>query len=118
LISCLMGVWNLVLVPARKIEDYQMTGLAFDSPSIRVDRAIESVQIIKRLFTQETVSFMGTHYTVTELVGWPHPVQRPHPPIFIGAGSKRLLSMGGREADIVGLAPRARGGTLDFSDAS
>jgi probable F420-dependent oxidoreductase len=101
-----------------KREDYEMTGLQFDSPSVRVDRAIESVQIIKRLFTEKTVSFAGTHYTVTELVAWPHPVQRPHPPILIGAGSKKLLSTGGREADIVGLVPRARGGTLDFGDAS
>ena len=35
--------------------------------------------------------------------GTPKPVQRPHPPIFIGGGGKRLLSIAGREADIIGI---------------
>jgi alkanesulfonate monooxygenase SsuD/methylene tetrahydromethanopterin reductase-like flavin-dependent oxidoreductase (luciferase family) len=32
-------------------------------------------------------------------------VQRPHPPLLIGAQGKRLLSFAAREADIVGIAP-------------
>ena len=38
--------------------------------------------------------------------GLPKPVQRPHPPILIGGGGRRLLELAAREADIVGLAPR------------
>ena len=33
----------------------------------------------------------------------PKPVQQPHPPIFIGGGGKRVLTLAGREADIIGL---------------
>ena len=49
------------------------------------------------------VTFAGKHYTVTNLQAFPKPLQRPHPPIFMGGGGKRLLSLAGREADIVGL---------------
>src|SRR5688500_2933931 len=65
-----------------KIEDYQTTGIAFDPPNIRVARLVEAVQIIKRLFIEEKVSFAGAHYTLTDLERGPPPVQQPHPPIF------------------------------------
>ena len=38
------------------------------------------------------------------------PVQRPHPPFFVGGGGRRTLELAGREADIVGLAPRIAAG--------
>ncbi len=40
------------------------------------------------------------------LTAYPKPVQRPHPPFFIGGGGRRTLSLAGREAQIAGLAPR------------
>src|SRR5262249_43596424 len=52
-------------------------------------------------------TFSGHHYRVQNLKGFPRPVQRPHPPIYIGAGGKRLLSFAAREVDIVGLIAQA-----------
>jgi probable F420-dependent oxidoreductase len=49
------------------------------------------------------VSFSGKHYTVTNHSGLPKPVQKPHPPILIGGGGRRVLRIAAREADIVGL---------------
>jgi len=40
---------------------------------------------------------------VTDLKAFPKPLQRPHPPILMGGGGKRLLTLAGREADIIGL---------------
>jgi alkanesulfonate monooxygenase SsuD/methylene tetrahydromethanopterin reductase-like flavin-dependent oxidoreductase (luciferase family) len=51
--------------------------------------------------TGEPFSFEGDHYTITNLAGTPKPVQQPHPPILIGAGAKRMLSIAAREADII-----------------
>jgi probable F420-dependent oxidoreductase len=99
-----------------KIEDYATTGIPFDAPGVRVGRLIESVQIVKRLLQGGTVTFAGEYYTLQALVGEPKPIQQPHPPLFIGGGSKRLLSLAGREANIVGLVPKAAGGNLDFTD--
>jgi len=38
---------------------------------------------------------------MAKLEALPKPVQRPHPPILIGGGSRRMLSIAAREADIV-----------------
>lgn len=83
--------------------EYEQTGIPFDPPGVRVSRLEEAVTIIKALFGEEPVNFSGKYYTINGLVGLPRPVQRPHPPIFIAGGSKRVLSLAAREADIVGL---------------
>ena len=38
--------------------------------------------------------------------GFPKPVQKPHPPILIGGGGKRVLGIAAREADIVRMLAR------------
>jgi alkanesulfonate monooxygenase SsuD/methylene tetrahydromethanopterin reductase-like flavin-dependent oxidoreductase (luciferase family) len=44
---------------------------------------------------------------VAGLNGLPKPIQKPHPPIFIGGTEPRMLRLAGREADIVGILPKA-----------
>lgn len=82
--------------------EYAQAGMAFDPPGVRVDRLEESIRVLKGLFAPGPFTFAGTHYTVTSLDGFPKPAQRPHPPILIGAGGKRMLSIAAREADIIG----------------
>ncbi|MGH2401799.1 MAG: LLM class flavin-dependent oxidoreductase, partial [Candidatus Limnocylindria bacterium] len=48
----------------------------------------------------------GQQYTITDYDAEPKPVQRPHPPFLIGGGGRKTLQLAGREAQIVGLAPR------------
>lgn len=81
--------------------NYQQLGVPFAAPGVRVGRVEEAVQIIKRLFTGETVDFAGQYYTIAGLPGLPRPVQQPHVPIFIGSGGKRMLTFAAREADII-----------------
>ncbi len=83
--------------------EYEQTGIPFDPPGVRVSRLEEAVTIIKSLFGEEPVNFSGKFYTINGLTGLPRPVQRPHPPIFMAGGGKRVLSLAAREADIVGL---------------
>ena len=68
--------------------DYTPTGIPFDPAGVRVSRLIESVQIIKGLWSDEPVTFSGTYYTVTDLNGYPKPHQRPHPPVMIAGGTR------------------------------
>jgi len=86
--------------------EYTASGIPFEPVPVRVSRLEESIAILKGLFSDKKVSFTGTHYTVTEMDGRPKPVQRPHPPFLIGGGGKRVLGLAGREAQIVGFAPR------------
>ena len=83
--------------------DYAASGITYDSSKVRVDRFEEGLAIIKGALSGEAFSFEGTHYTVADFTGSPMPVQRPHPPILIGAGGKRMLSIAARQADIVGI---------------
>jgi len=100
--------------------EYDQAGIRFDAPGTRIERLEEAVTIIKGLLAGERVTFAGRHYTIADLEGRPTPVQRPHPPIAIGGGGRRTLSLAAREASIVGLVPRARrdGSGLDLSDLS
>ena len=86
--------------------EYVALGLPFDPVGVRVSRLTEAVAVLKGSFGPGPFSFVGEHYQVTEHDGLPKPVQAPHPPLFIGGGGRRVRSRAGREADIVGLAPR------------
>ncbi|HEY7140240.1 MAG TPA: TIGR03621 family F420-dependent LLM class oxidoreductase [Methylomirabilota bacterium] len=83
--------------------EYETAGLAFDPASTRIDRLEEAVQILDGLFGDGPFSFAGKHYTVTALEGHPKPAQRPRPPVLIGGGRRRVLTLAGRVADIVGI---------------
>ncbi|HEX6477438.1 MAG TPA: TIGR03621 family F420-dependent LLM class oxidoreductase [Ktedonobacteraceae bacterium] len=102
--------------------EYEQVGLAFGTAGERIDRLVESLQVIKRLFSGDPVNFSGTHYRITDMRGHPSPVQRPHPPILLGGSGKRILSVAAREADIVSILPRGMvetGGPqrIDLADA-
>lgn len=94
--------------------EYDMTNIPFESPGVRVSRLEETVQIVKGLATGQPFDFTGEHYRIAGLAGAPLPSQKPHPPIYLGGGGKRLLSFAAREADIVGYCAKALpGGGLD-----
>jgi alkanesulfonate monooxygenase SsuD/methylene tetrahydromethanopterin reductase-like flavin-dependent oxidoreductase (luciferase family) len=67
----------------------------------------ETIHVLKGLFADQPLTFAGNHYTITNLNGFPKPVQQPHPPLLVGAGSKRMLALAAREANIVGILPKA-----------
>jgi probable F420-dependent oxidoreductase len=82
--------------------DYDESGITYDLPAARIDRFKEGLAIIKGLFTSEgPFSFSGQHYTVTNAQPLPRPVQKPHPPVLIGAGAKRMMRIAARNAEIV-----------------
>ncbi len=94
--------------------EYEQIGLPFESAGVRISRLEEALSIIKQFFTKDTVTFPGKHYSVTDLKAFPRPFQQPHPPIFMGGGGKRLLTLAGREADIIGLHLKVKDdGTVD-----
>jgi probable F420-dependent oxidoreductase len=83
--------------------DYRVAGMQYDPPGVRIDRFVEGLQVIKGAMVDGPFSFAGKHYTITDYDGRPDPIQRPHPPMLIGGGGPRVLSIAAREADIVGV---------------
>jgi len=86
--------------------EYDAIGLPFDPAPVRQARLAESITVLKAMFSGAPFSFAGDHYTITDHMGQPASVQQPHPPLFIGGGGRRTLTLAAREADTVGLAPR------------
>lgn len=94
--------------------EYEQIDLPFENAGVRISRLEEALVIIKQFFTQDAVTFAGKHYRVTNLKAFPKPLQQPYPPIFMGGGGKRLLTLAGREADIIGLHVKVNDdGTVD-----
>jgi len=86
--------------------DYRQLGIPYDPPAMRIDRLVEAISIIKRLFSGETVDHEGVHYRIRQAQLGPGPVQRPHPPFVIGGGGPRIMRIAAREADIVSFIPQ------------
>ena len=91
--------------------EYDALGIPFEPVGVRVSRLAEAIAVLKGCFGDGPFSFAGEHYTISDHDGLPKPIGRPHPPLFVGGGGRRILSLAGREADIVGLAPRTMAGT-------
>ena len=92
--------------------DYEQSGIAYDPPGVRVDRFAEALEVITRLFADGPVDFTGEHYTITGLEGLPKPHTPGGPPVIVGGGGKRVLSIAARHADIVGINPNLASGAI------
>jgi F420-dependent oxidoreductase-like protein len=67
-------------------------GIELPPLKARFDQFDEGVQVIVGLLSQETTTFAGEYFTITDARNEPKPVQRPHPPIVIGGrGPRRTL---------------------------
>jgi alkanesulfonate monooxygenase SsuD/methylene tetrahydromethanopterin reductase-like flavin-dependent oxidoreductase (luciferase family) len=57
--------------------------------------------VLKKLMTEDGANFAGRHYRLNGARYNPKPLQRPHPPLWIGAnGERRTLPIAGRLADV------------------
>jgi len=90
--------------------DYEQSGIVADPPGRRISRMAESLAVMKSLWTTGEATYEGEYYQVTGALGRPEPVQRPHPPVIIGGGGRRVLGIAAREADIVGVNPSLAAG--------
>jgi len=73
---------------------------AFDVPmEHRLARFEESLEILRLCWAGEPFSFRGTHYTLQDVQILPRPLQRPGPPLWIGASVPAAARRAGRMAD-------------------
>lgn len=82
-------------------KEHTELGIPFPSTGKRFDLLEDSLEIAKRLFTGEEVSYEGKVVSLTNARVYPAPVQTPHPPIWIGgSGPQRTLPLVAKYADV------------------
>jgi probable F420-dependent oxidoreductase len=68
------------------------------SPSTRGTKVNEQLAALKRIWTKDEAEYHGQFIDFDPIFAWPKPVQRPHPPIYIGgespAAMERLCTLG------------------------
>ena len=92
--------------------DYDMAGITYDRPGVRIDRMLEAVEIVKGLWGDTPVTHEGAHYNIAAALGSPVPHTPGGPPVIIGGGGKRVLTAAARHADIVGLNASLHAGSV------
>jgi probable F420-dependent oxidoreductase len=110
-----VGQFELGLGAGWRQREYEQAGITYDPASVRLSRLEEALRVLKELFADEPATFSGNSYAVSDLAGAPKPAQQAHPPILVGGGGRRVLSIAAREADIVGLSVRTRPDGQDWS---
>lgn len=98
--------------------EFQQMGIPFANAGTRVGRLEEALQIMKRLFTEESVDFVGKYYTITQVRGYPRPAQKPRPPVLVAGAGERMLKLAAREADIVAIGAKITERGADPKDAT
>jgi probable F420-dependent oxidoreductase len=99
------------------VSDYQQSGIPFDRPGVRIDRMLEALHIMRELWLTGMATFAGRYYTVDGVHGVPMPAGTDHPPIIIGGGGKRILTIAAQEADIIGFSPSLAEGVVGLATA-
>jgi F420-dependent oxidoreductase-like protein len=70
--------------------EHQQYGIPFHTVGGRLRRLDEALTVIKLLWTQERTDFDGKHYQLRDASFNPKPIQRPHPPILVGASGENV----------------------------
>jgi probable F420-dependent oxidoreductase len=107
------GRFELGLGAGWMTTDYEQAGLELDRPGARIDRLAEALTVLRSLWSDEPCTFGGAHYRLAGLDGHPKPVTPGGPKVVIGGGGRRVLSLAGAVADVVGINVNLAAGVID-----
>jgi len=71
-------------------EEYVAYGFPFPGAKDRIMQLKEAITIIKKMWTVNKPSFQGKYYNIKGAICEPKPLQKPHPPIWIGGAGEKL----------------------------
>jgi F420-dependent oxidoreductase-like protein len=74
-------------------------GIPFARAGTRVEMLDEALSVIRKLWTEDEVTFKGKHYSLEKAVCLPKPVQKPYPPILVAGGGDKMLRVIAKHAN-------------------
>jgi alkanesulfonate monooxygenase SsuD/methylene tetrahydromethanopterin reductase-like flavin-dependent oxidoreductase (luciferase family) len=81
-------------------------GVPFLTSDERIEKMVEGLEIILRMMTEERVTFKGKYHEVKDALCAPKPLQKPHPPVWLGESKdERMLEAIVKYADIWNTTP-------------
>jgi alkanesulfonate monooxygenase SsuD/methylene tetrahydromethanopterin reductase-like flavin-dependent oxidoreductase (luciferase family) len=83
--------------------EYEVLGVPFSERGRRLNEIIE---ILKLMWTSDRVSYQGRFYSLDDIPVHIRPLQRPHPPIWVGAGSPAGIERAARLGDAWPITPQ------------
>ena len=75
-------------------------GLQFPKRAERLERLVETLEILKMMWTSDKSSFAGKYFTLTDALNSPKPMQKPHPPILVGGERDDILKVAAEHANL------------------
>src|SRR5215469_7389501 len=86
----------LGVAPGWQKDEFQVMGLDYER---RIGRYTEAVDLIKRLYTEEAVTFEGKHFRASKLTLAMRPSQKPRPPLWLGGSVENAVRRAAKIAD-------------------
>jgi alkanesulfonate monooxygenase SsuD/methylene tetrahydromethanopterin reductase-like flavin-dependent oxidoreductase (luciferase family) len=86
--------------PNPAIEEYAAYGLTLVPPGEGVDRLRETIEILRRMWTEDEFDFHGRYYQLERNRNEPKPIQSAGPPLLIGGWGNRMLRLVAQYADV------------------
>ncbi len=83
--------------------EYDAMGVPFATPGERIDKLEEVIALVRASFAEGELNQSGKHVHAVGFEAVPKSASGAMPPLMIGGGAKRVLTLAGREADIVSL---------------
>ncbi|HEV3311377.1 MAG TPA: LLM class flavin-dependent oxidoreductase [Chloroflexota bacterium] len=81
--------------------EHDALGIEFPSVKVRAERLEEGIELMRKFMTDDHSTFDGNHFHLRDATFHPHPVQKPHPPIWVGAsGEKLMMPIVARQANV------------------
>jgi len=77
----------------------------WNSPSVRVDKTYEGLDLMIQLWTKNEVNFEGKYFRAKGAILDPKPLQKPYPKLIFGSRGTRMLKLAGHYADICFIPP-------------
>lgn len=84
--------------------EYAAYNIPFPSPDTRIRQLNDSLEIAKRMWTEPRATYEGRYYSVKDALCSPKPLQKPHPPIWVGGTGSFTLKVAARHADAINFA--------------